>query len=410
MAVPTRDNYTFNNWKDAEGNIVTDGKWTIAKDVTLTASWTEMGKATITFVYADGTTDDSTQVYVNTDLTNVPNPQTKAKEGYSIDANWYLDSACTQVASFENITASMTVYAKATANTYTITYNANGGTVASATQKVVYDSNVTLAVPARDNYTFNNWKDADGNIVTDGKWTIANDVTLTANWTEKSKATITFVYADGTTATAQVYVGGSLAAADVLDPTAKAVAGYIVDANWYTDSTYTTVATFENITASTSVYAKKTAKTYTVQLNADGGTGVADSFTVTYGATITLNAPTKVGYTFNGWYNGDKFVAKDEAISWNYDNDSLTLTAKWTAKTYTVTLKSEGAVVQTLKITYGESYTLPTPTNNNEDYTFVAWKQNGTKIANMGVWTYTAAGENVVLEAEWKVESWTQNY
>ena len=409
LAVPSRDNYTFNNWKDADGNIVTDGKWTLAKDVTLTANWTEMGKATITFVYADGTTDDSTQVYVNTDLTNVPNPQTKAKEGYSIDANWYLDSACTQVASFENITASMTVYAKATANTYTITYNANGGTVASATQEVVYDSNVTLAVPTRDNYTFNNWKDAEGNIVTDGKWTIAKDVTLTANWTEKSKATITFVYADGTTATAQVYVGGSLAAADVLDPTTKAVAGYIVDANWYTDSTYTTVATFENITASTSVYAKKTAKTYTVQLNADGGTGVADSFTVTYGATITLNAPTKVGYTFNGWYNGDKFVAKDEAISWNYDNDSLTLTAKWTAKTYTVTLKTTiGSVsTTTMVMTYGEAYELPTLTDN--EASFIGWKLNGTLIPTSGVWTY-ADSEEVELVAEWKEDSWTQNY
>lgn len=405
-----REGYTFDGWFiKGTTTKVTSGLWTIAENVVLVASWTEMSKATITFVYADGTTDDSTQVYVNTDLTNVPNPQAKEKEGYSIDANWYLDSACTQVASFENITASMTVYAKATANTYTITYNANGGTVASATQKVVYDSNVTLAVPTRDNYTFNNWKDADGNIVTDGKWTLAKDVTLTANWREKSKATITFVYADGTTATAQVYVGGSLAAADVLDPTAKAVAGYIVDANWYTDSTYTTVATFENITASTSVYAKKTAKTYTVQLNADGGTGVADSFTVTYGATITLNAPTKVGYTFNGWYNGDKFVAKDEAISWNYDNDSLTLTAKWTAKTYTVTLKTTiGSVsTTTMVMTYGEAYELPTLTD--DEASFIGWKLNGTLIPTSGVWTY-ADSEEVELVAEWKEDSWTQNY
>ena len=405
-----REGYIFEGWfiKDTTTKVAS-GIWTIANDVTLTASWTEMGKATITFVYADGTADASTQVYVNTNLANVPNPQTKAKEGYSIDTNWYLDSACTQVASFENITASMTVYAKATANTYTITYNANGGTVTPATQNVVFDSNVTLAVPTRDNYTFNNWKDADGNVVADGKWTIANDVTLTANWTEMSKATITFVYADGTTATAQVYVGGSLAAADVLDPTAKAVTGYIVDANWYTDSTYTTVATFENITTSTSVYAKKTAKTYTVQLNADGGTGVTDSFTVTYGATITLNVPTKVGYTFNGWYNGDSFVAKDEAISWNYDNDSLTLTAKWTAKTYTVTLKTTiGSVsTTTMVMTYGEAYELPTLTDN--EASFIGWKLNGTLIPTSGVWTY-ADSEEVELVAEWKEDSWTQNY
>ena len=411
MALPTRDNYTFDNWMDANGKIVTDGKWTTASDVTLTANWTEMGKATITFVYADGTVDATTQVYVGDSLTELPNPQAKAKEGYSVDTNWYIDSACTTVANFENITASMMVYAKATANTYTITYNANGGTVTPATQNVVFDSNVTLAIPTRDNYTFNNWTDANGKIVTDGKWTTASNVTLTANWTEMGKATITFVYADGTTATAQVYVGGSLAAADLLDPTAQAVTGYTIDTKWYTDADCTTVASFDNITAPKTVYAKKTAKTYTVQLNADGGTGVAASFTVRYGEEITLDMPTKVGYTFSGWYNGDTFVAKDAEIVWTYDNDSLTLTAKWEAKTYKVTLNATGGSLSgetTFEVKYGESYELPTPTR--DDAAFVCWKQNGTEIPTSGVWTYTAAGENVELKAAWKEDSWTQNY
>ena len=411
LAVPTRDNYTFNNWKDSAGNIITDGAWTIANDVTLTASWTEMGKATITFVYADGSSDDSTQVYVNTDLTNVPDPQTKAKVGYTVDTNWYADSACTTVASFTNITASMTVYAKATANTYTITYNANGGTVANATQSVVYDSNVTLAVPTRENYTFNNWKDSAGNIVTNGKWTIANNVTLTADWTEMGKATITFVYADGSTdSSTQVYIGGSLTGAQILDPTSKAVTGYTIDANWYTDNTYATVASFDNITASMTVYAKKTVKNYTVQLNTNGGTGVAASFNVNYNETITLDIPSKAGYNFLGWYDGENFVAKDSEIKWTYDNSNMTLTAKWEAKTYKVTLDPNGGSVSvtTMEIKYGESYTLPTPTNG--DATFAGWKQNGTTIPVTGTWTYTAAGENVKLVASWQESDWTQNY
>ena len=412
LSAPERAGYIFDGWfiKDTTTQVLS-GPWKVASDVTLTAKWTEMGKATITFVYADGTVDATTQVYVGDSLTELPNPQAKAKEGYSVDTNWYIDSACTTVANFENITASMMVYAKATANTYTITYNANGGTVTPATQNVVFDSNVTLAIPTRDNYTFNNWTDANGKIVTDGKWTTASNVTLTANWTEMGKATITFVYADGTTATAQVYVGGSLAAADLLDPTAQAVTGYTIDTKWYTDADCTTVASFDNITAPKTVYAKKTAKTYTVQLNADGGTGVAASFTVRYGEEITLDMPTKVGYTFSGWYNGDTFVAKDAEIVWTYDNDSLTLTAKWEAKTYKVTLNATGGSLSgetTFEVKYGESYELPTPTR--DDAAFVCWKQNGTEIPTSGVWTYTAAGENVELKAAWKEDSWTQNY
>ena len=412
LSAPERAGYTFAGWyiKDTDTQVVS-GAWKIANDVTLTAAWTENAKATITFVYADGSSDASTQVYVNTALTDIPNPQAVAKVGYTVDTNWYTDSACTTVANFTNITENMTVYAKATANTYTITYNANGGTVANATQSVVYDSNVTLAVPTRDNYIFHNWKDSAGNIVTNGKWTIANNVTLTADWTEMGKATITFVYADGSTdSSTQVYIGGSLTGAQILDPTSKAVTGYTIDANWYTDNTYATVASFDNITASMTVYAKKTVKNYTVQLNANGGTGVAASFNVNYNETITLDVPSKAGYNFLGWYDGESFVAKDSEIKWTYDNSNMTLTAKWEAKTYKVTLDPNGGSVSvtTMEIKYGESYTLPTPTNG--DATFAGWKQNGTTIPVTGTWTYTAAGENVKLVATWQESDWTQNY
>ena len=405
-----REGYTFDGWfiKDTATQVVS-GPWTIANDVTLVAKWTEKGKATITFVYADGTADASTWVYVNNDLTNVPNPQEVAKTGYTVDTKWYADSECTTEANFENITASMTVYAKVTANTYTITYAANGGTVASETQDVVYDSEVTLAVPTRANYTFNNWTDASGKVVTDGVWQTANNVTLTANWTENAKATITFVYADGTTDNSMwVYVNNDLT--NVPNPQDKGKVGYTVDANWYTDNTYTTVANFANITASMTVYAKATAKTYTVQLNADGGTGVAATMTATYGEEVTLDMPTKEGYNFLGWYDGDTFVAKDAAFTWNYDNDNMTLTAKWTAKTYTVTLNLNGGegAATSMTVTYGAAYELPTPVR--DEYTFIGWKYNGTLIASNGTWTYDAAGETIEFVAEWKAEEWTQNY
>ena len=407
LAVPTRDNYTFNNWTDANGKVITDGAWKIAGDVTLTANWTENGKAGITFVYADASTE-AKEVYVNTALTDIPNPQAVSKTGYAVDANWYTDSACTTVADFTKVTENMTVYAKVTANTYTITYNANGGTVASTTQDVVYDSNVTLAVPTRDNYTFNNWKDGAGNVISNGKWTIASDVTLTANWTENEKVMVTFVYADGTTENSEYfYVGGSLT--NIPATTKKLVTGYDIDENWYTDSTFTTVANFNNVSASMTVYAKKVEKTYTVQLNANGGTGAAASFNVKYGATVTLDVPSKTGYTFLGWYDGDTLVAKDTAITWTYDNANMTLTAKWQANTYTVTLNN-GTTTTTMEVTFGAAYTLPTPTK--EGFTFKGWTKDGIAFDAEGTWNY-AMGATLVATWEENKESdgdWTQNY
>lgn len=55
--------------------------------------------------------------------------------------------------------ASITLYAVWKANTYTITYNANGGSNAPAAQTKTYGVNLTLATskPTRTNYTFKGW-------------------------------------------------------------------------------------------------------------------------------------------------------------------------------------------------------------------------------------------------------------
>ncbi len=74
-----------------------------------------------------------------------------------------------------------------TANTYVITYNANGG-AAVANQDVTYDAEYTLSSTSRENYEFMGWyvADADGNAtetkLEDGTWSIAENVTVVAAW------------------------------------------------------------------------------------------------------------------------------------------------------------------------------------------------------------------------------------
>lgn len=75
------------------------------------------------------------------------------------------------------------LYANWTANAYTITYNANGGTLDDNAQSVVYDSIVTLKTPSRDAYTFAGWYNGDV-LVSSGVWAIADNVTLVARWTK----------------------------------------------------------------------------------------------------------------------------------------------------------------------------------------------------------------------------------
>jgi uncharacterized repeat protein (TIGR02543 family) len=65
---------------------------------------------------------------------------------------------------------------------------------------------------------------------------------------------------------------------------------------------------------------------YTVTFNADGGTPIPSPQTVVSGGNATEPAaPTKVGFIFQGWYNGTTL--------WNFSTNTvtanITLTAKW---------------------------------------------------------------------------------
>ena len=84
------------------------------------------------------------------------------------------------------------------------------------------------------------------------------------------------------------------------------------------------------------------------------------------------------------------------------------MTVVWTAKTYTVTLNTNGGEGATsITVTYGEAYELPTPTRT--DYIFEGWYQGDTKVENVGVWTLT--GASIELTAKWKADdAWTKNY
>lgn len=83
--------------------------------------------------------------------------------------------------------ANLALYAIWTANTYTVSYNANGGSGAPAAQTKTYGSNLTLSSikPTRTNYAFKGWAtSATGGVVyaAGGTYTANQAVTLYAVW------------------------------------------------------------------------------------------------------------------------------------------------------------------------------------------------------------------------------------
>lgn len=95
--------------------------------------------------------------------------------------------------------------------------------------------------------------------------------------------------------------------------------------------------------------------------------------------------PTKEGYTFIGWYNGES--------EWDFETPvtaDLTLTAKWQVNQYTITFKPEnGGQDIVIKQDYGTAITAPAnPTKTG--YTFAGWDKTIPTSMPAGDMTITA--------------------
>ena len=103
--------------------------------------------------------------------------------------------------------------------------------------------------------------------------------------------------------------------------------------------------------------------------------------------------PTKEGYTFIGWYNGES--------EWDFETPvttDLTLTAKWQVNQYTITFKPEnGGQDIVIKQDYGTAITAPAnPTKTG--YTFAGWDKT--------IPTTMPAG-NMTITAQWQINQYT---
>ena len=119
---------------------------------------------------------------------------------------------------------------------------------------------------------------------------------------------------------------------------------------------------------------------------------------MTYGSAVgELPVPTRTGYTFAGWY--DAQGTKVGATSVYLMEGNTTLTAKWTANQYTVTVDpANGEKPSDITVTFDAPIgKLPTPTRDG--YKFGGWyDQNGNLITADSI--YNVAG-NLTLTAKW---------
>ena len=391
---PTRTGYTFQGWgTSASATTATyqpGGSYAKNESITLYAVW-KANTYTISY-HANGGTGapaDQTKTYGVTLTLSSKKP---TRTGY-IFQGWALSANATTVkyaagASYtEN--AGATLYAVWKVSTYTVSYDANGGSGAPGNQTKTYGVDLTLSTvePKRSGYDFLGWSEiANATMATyqpGGTYTGNSNLHLYAIW-KPLEYKVTY-YANGgvgapTQQTKLHDVPLTLSSAKP-SRTGYTFQGWGLSAN-ATTVKYEAGATYTD-NANVSLYAIWKANTYTVSYNANGGTGAPAAQTKTHGVPLTLSSqkPTREGYAFQGWGTSASATTVKYAAGASYTADAgITLYAVWKANEYTVTYNANGGNNPPANQTkvYGVDLKLSTTEPTRPGYKFLGWSTSAT--------------------------------
>ncbi len=273
---------------------------------------------------------------------------TPNKTGYNFDG-WYTSSDFSG-SQLEQITSEntghKTLYAKWTPTTYIISFTVNEGTWVdgyASPPSYTVESPATLPTAAnitKTGYTFNDWYENSsftGSAVTATSSTTTGDKTYYAKWTIDTY-TITYETNDGSFTDSYTGPAEYTVASPATLPTSSNITktGYTFG-GWYQNSSLTgtaVTATSSTTTGNKTYYAKWTATEYSITYNLNSGTNSSSNpskYTIE-SSTITLAAPTRTSYTFDGWYTTSGFTEGTKITSIPAGSTgAYLLYAKWVA-------------------------------------------------------------------------------
>lgn len=410
--------YEFTGWSDGT-KTATLKVTNITADATYTASF---GINTYTVSYVAGTGIDSVSPTSEAveHGSNAVGSTAVVKTGYNFDG-WYNGS--TRVSTSlkyapTNVTGNMTLTAKATIKTFTITGTAQyrntdstgdfttGSTGGSVTGSGTYNygSKATLTAAAATGYDFLGWYNSSGTQVsTSTSYVISSVTSAVTVYARFQKRWFTISYSKNaniasiTKTSERVAYGGTASCVAAL-PANTAGATYAFQ-GWYEDSTQVTTSltlSVANVTSARSFEARGTSNVpnYTITAtseNTSQGT-VSGGGSYAYNSTVTLKAARKTGYTFDGWYEGGTRVSTDSSYKFTCTGDR-TLVAKWVVYNVSIAVTwsptaSEGTVSGSLTGQEGTKTALTfTPASS---YNFTRWENEygTTGSSNSGTFTF----------------------
>ena len=347
----------------------------------------------------------SKKVYINTPYGTLPTP---TRTGYSF-AGWYTAASGGSLVKEDtnvSITSNQTLYAHWTPYTYTVSYNANGGTGAPGNQTKTHDQSLTLSnvQPTKDGYTFQGWSTTlNGSVqYNPGSAYSGNaNLTLYAVWSESSYS----VWLDPN--------GGSIQTFSVT-VTHNSLYGALPEpvrvdytfTGWYTAKEGGTRVTSETVVSSTvshTLYAHWNRQKWIV-MYPNGGDGETEWTCLEYPGEfvdIPTSCYTRAGYKMIGWSTSKTATVPEYGLDKEYivitydENGDIKLYAVWEAIPVTsVTLNQT-----TASLKKGETLTLTaTVAPSDAANKSVTWSSGNTSVATVttsGV--VTAVGEGTAV-------------
>ena len=439
LPTPTRAataeySYTFAGWfTAASGGTQISSTTTVTGNVTYYAHWTATKRSyTATFNGNGGSTPSPSSITkeYNAALGTLP---TCSRTGYTF-LGWYTaSSGGTKISTTTVVTKDITYYARWSINSYTLTFNPNGGTVTPTSKDLEYNSAYgTLPTPTRASdaqytYTFAGWYTAatGGTQVTAATKMAAKDTTVYAHWTSNTRSyTVSYKTTYGTlnrTSQSVAYNSKGSCTLTMPDNTAEFTYTFV---GWYTAANGGGTKVGSELTLETPAikgtvtyyaYVTRAVNRYTFTFNANGGsTPSSSSITKDYNKAIgTLPTCSRAAdntytYAFAGWFDTAAASGGTQLTTTTKVTSNKTWYARWTAtyKNYTVTWNGNGGTPSKSSSSFHYNDALGTlPTATRTGYTFKGWSTSASGSVNVS--TTTKVTSNVTYYAVWQINSYT---
>ena len=259
-------------------------------------------------------------------------------------------------------------------------------------------STIQLPEMKRDGYKFLGWYSGTTKVIP-GAFSVNDNVTLTAKW-QLDSYSIVYELNGGTNNAANPSAYTIESSAITL---AKPVKNGYDFAGWFISEDFSGSAV-EAIGGGTiggiTLYAKWTPVLYKITYELDDGTNaVSNPATYTIEtAAITLAAPQKKGFAFDGWYADSSFTGSLVTTIEKGSTGDKTYYAKWLKECKVQYETVRGTAPEAIIIGEGQTFTAEQlPELTSSDYFFSGWYVGETRVT-AGSYTVT---DDVTLKAKW---------